>query len=107
MKILLDHNIPHSLRGEFPEDCEVYTAQYFGWADYDDDELLEAAVKAAFSVFITLDRNLSHQQDLDEYDIGVVILDVHPATPSHLRKHWSRVLEALPQAQSEKETIVL
>ncbi len=83
------------------------TAHYFGWTDYDDDELLEAAVKAAFSVFITLDRNLPHQQNLDEYDIGVVILAVHPATLSHLGKYWSRVWEALPRAKSEKETIVL
>lgn len=107
MKILLDHNIPHSLRGAFPEDCEVYTVHYFGWTDYDDDELLEAAVKAAFSVLVTLDRNLPHQQNLDEYEIGIFILGVHPATPSHLRKHWSRVWEALPQAASGKETVVL
>jgi hypothetical protein len=37
----------------------------------------------------------------------VVILDVHPATPSHLRKHWSRVWEALPRAQSERQAVVV
>lgn len=78
MKVLLDHNIPHSLRSEFPEGCDVYTAHYFGWTDYDDDELLEAAVEAAFSVFVTLDRNLPHQQNLSAYDIGVVVLGGHP-----------------------------
>lgn len=30
MTILLDHDVPHSLRSEFPEGCEVVTAEYRG-----------------------------------------------------------------------------
>jgi hypothetical protein len=39
------------------------TAQYQGWADYDDDELLSAA-EPEFAVFVILDTNLIHQQTL-------------------------------------------
>lgn len=107
MKILLDHNIPHDLRPLFPEDCEVYTVQYLGWADYEDDELLEAAVDAAFSVFITLDRNLPHQQDLVTCNLGVIVLAIHPSTSPHLKNQMDRVIEVLPRAASDLEIIVL
>ena len=107
MTVLLDHNIPHDLRPLFPEDCEVYTVQYLGWADYEDDTLLEAAVAAAFSVFVTLDRNLPHQQDLAAYDLGVVVLAVHPSTPSHLERQIGRIIDALPRAAREQGMIVL
>ena len=43
MTILLDHDVPHSLRSKFPEGCEVVTAEYRGWVDFDDSELLSAA----------------------------------------------------------------
>jgi predicted nuclease of predicted toxin-antitoxin system len=41
MKVLLDHNVPHELRPLFPEEHDVYTAQYLGWADYEDDQPLQ------------------------------------------------------------------
>ncbi|PSQ74758.1 MAG: hypothetical protein BRD34_00030 [Bacteroidetes bacterium QH_6_64_77] len=107
MKILLDHNIPHELRPLFPEDHDVYTTQYLGWSGYEDDQLLEAAVEASFSVVITLDRNLPHQQDLRAYDIGIIVLAVHPVTASHLEEQLDRVIEALPHAASERESVVL
>jgi predicted nuclease of predicted toxin-antitoxin system len=106
MKVLLDHNIPHELRSLFPEAHDVYTAQYLGWADYEDDELLQAAEEASVSVFVTLDRNLPNQQALHKYDVGIIILAVHPTTPVHLTRQMDRVLGSLPQAASG-EMIVL
>jgi len=60
MRVLLDHDVPHGLRPRFPDECEVVTAQYRGWSDYDDDELL-AAAEGLFAVLVTLDTNFVHQ----------------------------------------------
>ena len=107
MKVLLDHNIPHDLRTLFPEEVEVYTAAFLGWADDEDALLLEKAVDNGFVVVVTLDSNLPHQQHLDTYDIGIVVLDIHPATPAHLKRQMSRVVEVLPQVASNRATVVL
>lgn len=106
MKVLLDHNVPHELRSLFPETHDVYTAQYLDWADHEDDELLRAAEEASFSVFVTLDRNLPNQQELHTYEIGIIILAVHPTTPVHLKRQMDRILDSLPRAAAG-EMIVL
>lgn len=107
MKILLDHNIPHSLRPLLSGEHEVYTTKYLGWSDYEDDQLLTAAVEASFAAVVTLDRGLPHQQETQAYDLGIVVLAVHPTTPAHLKKHMDRLREALPHAASEETVVVL
>jgi hypothetical protein len=43
MRVLLDHDVPHGLRLQFPDEHEVVTAQYQGWADLNNGDLLQAA----------------------------------------------------------------
>jgi hypothetical protein len=62
MKVLLDHNIPHSLRPLLADDNEVYTTAYLGWSDLEDDRLLQAAAEASFAAIVTLDRSLPHNR---------------------------------------------
>lgn len=107
MKVLLDHNIPHSLRPLLSGEYEVYTTKYLGWSDYEDDHLLTAAAEASFAAIVTLDRSLPHQQVTQDYPLGIIVLDVHPTTPAHLKKHIDRVQKALPRAASEQTVTVL
>ncbi|MCS4177344.1 putative nuclease of putative toxin-antitoxin system [Salinibacter ruber] len=107
MKVLLDHNIPHSLRPLLSGEHEVYTTKYLGWSDYEDEQLLKSAVEASYAAIVTLDRSLPHQQATRAYPLGIVVLDVHPATPAHLKTHIERVQEALSRAASEQTVIVL
>jgi len=103
LKVLLDHNIPHALRSRFPEECEVHTAQYRGWEDVDDKKLLTAAEEEGYGVFVTLDSSLPAQQNLEDRAIGIVVLDVHPATPSRLEARMDEVNDHLTAvAEDEK-----
>ncbi len=52
---------------------EVKTARQMGWTTLKNGELLALASKQ-FEVFVTVDRNLSFQQNLPAFDIAVVIL---------------------------------
>jgi predicted nuclease of predicted toxin-antitoxin system len=107
MKVLLDHNIPHSLRPLLSGEHEVYTTKYVGWSDYGDGQLLKSAVEASFAAIVTLDRSLPHQQATRAYPLGIIVLDVHPTTPAHLKTRIDRVQEALPRAAAEQTVIVL
>lgn len=106
MRVLLDHDVPHSFRPQLPEAHEVVTAQYQGWADYDDDDLL-AAAEQEFTVLITLDTNLIHQQDVGPRALGIVVIDVHPVVPDHLAGHAGTVSSALSIAAEEQRTVVV
>ena len=106
MKVLLDHDVPHSLRPQFPEECEVVTAHYQGWAGHCDDELLKAA-EEEFDALVTLDTNLVHQQNVRAYEIGIVVIDVHPIVPGHLEKQMSKVRSALRVAADEQRAVAV
>jgi predicted nuclease of predicted toxin-antitoxin system len=107
MKVLLDHNIPHSLRPLLSNHNEVYTTKYLGWSDYEDDQLLAAAVEESFAALVTLDQNLPYQQETQAYPLSIIVLDIHPATPAHLKRHIDRIQKALPRAAAEQTVIVL
>ena len=53
---------------------EVATAHELGWSRLKNGELLEAADKEGFSVFVTTDSNLKYQQNLKVRRIAVVVL---------------------------------
>lgn len=106
MRVILDHDVPHSLRRQFPEEHEVVTAHYQGWVNYDDDALL-AAAEDAFDVLVTLDTNLVHQRNIRSYEIGIVVVDIHPVVPSHLERHIGRISSVLLVAASEQGTVVV
>ena len=106
-KVLLDHDIPHRLRHDFPADCAVYTTYYMGWSQLDNGDLMEAAKQAAFDVFITLDRSIAFQQNLEGAAIGVIFLRVYPAKLPKLRRLMPQIVKALPEAAQGRHLTVL
>ena len=74
MRVLLDENLPHQLRGFFVDDIEVVTVSYRGWKGKENGELLRVAADE-FDVFITTDRGIPHQQNLDNFEIGIILLE--------------------------------
>jgi predicted nuclease of predicted toxin-antitoxin system len=106
MRVLLDHDVPHGLRLQFPNEHEVVTAQYQGWADLDNGDLLQAA-EGEYAAVVTLDTNLVHQQDVETRDIGIVIIDVHPIVPDHLERQMGKVRSALSIAVEGQRIVVV
>jgi Domain of unknown function (DUF5615) len=90
MKLLLDECIDRKFAKEFV-DYEIKTVPQMGWAGIKNGELL-ALAQAEFDVFITVDRNLSFQQNLSQFDIAVIVLqapsnrlaDLQPLAPQIL-----------------------
>jgi hypothetical protein len=72
VKVLLDECVDWRLSREIVGH-EVKTARQMGWVAIKNGELL-ALASASFDVFVTVDRNLSFQQNLGAWPIAVIVL---------------------------------
>jgi predicted nuclease of predicted toxin-antitoxin system len=72
LKILLDECIDRRFAREFAH-LEVFTVPQMGWAGIKNGELMKLA-EAKFDIFVTVDRNLSYQQNLPKYAIALIVL---------------------------------
>ena len=72
MRVLLDENLPHDLVKALGG-VEVVTVQGMGWAGVKNGELLRRA-SGQIDAFVTMDRNLRHQQNLATFSFGVVLI---------------------------------
>ena len=90
MKVLVDECIDWRLGREIVGH-EVKTARQMGWSTIKNGELLKLAEKE-FQVFVTVDRNLSFQQNVPGIAIAVFVLraksnrlsDLQPLVPELL-----------------------
>lgn len=71
LKVLLDENIDPRLAQDLPDDSEV-TSALDPTRGTGDKRWLEWAVKNEYSVFVTGDTNLPHQQNLTSFSLAVV-----------------------------------
>jgi predicted nuclease of predicted toxin-antitoxin system len=104
VRVLLDECLPRRLKRDLVGH-DVRTAPEMGWASKSNGELLALAA-ADFDVFLTSDRNLSHQQNLSVFDIAILVLVAASNRIDDLRPLVPRVLEVLPIAKRRAVTIV-
>ena len=93
MRLLLDESVPIQLRSLLIGH-DVSTVRHTGWSGKSNGELL-ALARGEFDAFITLDRNLEHQQNITEQDIPIIVLIARRSRIDYLEPLVPRVLEAL------------
>ena len=71
MKILLDENLPKQLKADFGPGLEVKTVREKGWSGKKNGELLKLIVFSGFDFFVTIDRNLRYQQNLERIELKI------------------------------------
>jgi hypothetical protein len=96
MLILFDHGTPSPL-SSFLKDHTVKKTKDLGWDSLSNGELLKAAEKAAFEIFLTTDKNIRYQQNLADRTIAIVVLG-NSRWPV-LRRHVERVVTAIGSAK--------
>ena len=92
MKVFIDECVDWRLARDIAGH-EVKTAHQMGWATIKNGELLALAARE-FDVFVTVDRNLSFQQNLAAFTIAVIVLrassnrlaDLKPLVPELLAR---------------------
>ena len=93
MRILLDECLPRRLKGDLAGH-DTRTVPEMGWASKRNGELLALAEKT-FDVFLTVDRNLSFQNDVHRFAIAVVVMYAAGNKLSQLRPLVPELLVAL------------
>jgi hypothetical protein len=104
VRVLLDECLPRRLKRELVGH-NARTVPEMGWASKRNGELLALAA-AEFDVFLTVDRNLSYQQDVSAFDIVVIVLVARSNAIDDLRPLAPKILEALTNADPGRVTLV-
>lgn len=94
MNIIIDECVPYVVKKRLPH-RQIKTVQEMGWAGVKNGELLKL-VETDFDVFITSDKNLRYQQNLQELTIAILLL---PSNQVPIIKNL------LPQTDEALETI--
>jgi len=97
VKILLDECVDRRLAKDIMEH-EVKTVPQMGWATIKNGELL-TLTEREFDVFVTVDRNLSFQQNLPRYNVAVIVLRARSNRLQDLCTLVPKLLELLPTAK--------
>lgn len=104
MKLLLDECIDRRLGKELIG-YDVKTVPQIGWAGIKNGQLL-ALAEAEFDVFITVDRNLSFQQNLPQFTLAVLILQAPSNRLADLKPLAPKILSILPAIAKGQATVV-
>jgi predicted nuclease of predicted toxin-antitoxin system len=96
VKVLLDECVDRRLARDIVGH-DVRTARQMGWTTIKDRELLALAT-GKFDAFVTVDRNLSFQQNLALLPISVFVLHTKTNRLSDLRPLVPRLLAAIEKA---------
>lgn len=96
MNVLLDECLDRRYARELPGHY-VRTVPQMGWPGIHNGQLI-ALAEQQFDVFITVDRNLSFQQDLPQFAIAVLVLHASTNRFVDLKPLAPDILAALPSA---------
>ncbi|MGN6247473.1 MAG: DUF5615 family PIN-like protein [Ginsengibacter sp.] len=96
MKLLLDENLPVKLKYRFIENgFDTLTVRDCNWTGKENGELLNEMLANDFSLFITIDNNLSFQNNFIKYPINVVILVAHDNTYETIMEFFDKIVDSI------------
>ena len=104
MRVLLDECVDWRLARHIAGH-DVKTARQMGWTTIKNGELL-ALASQAFDVFVTVDRNLSSQQNLGRLPIAVIVLAARTNRLADLLRGVPDLLAAIESARPGAATLV-
>jgi hypothetical protein len=93
MRVLLDECVTRYLKRDFAGH-EAFTVEEAGFKGLKNGRLLRAA-SGQYDVLVTVDQNLTYQQNLKSFNIAIVVLSAKRSTYPMLRPLMPQVLKAL------------
>ncbi|MEW6496715.1 MAG: DUF5615 family PIN-like protein, partial [Cyanobacteriota bacterium] len=108
MFILLDENLlSKKLKKPFLDvGHTVQNVEDLGWRGTKDRELLALANVFPFDVFITSDKNLPYQQNLQNLVLRVVVLNASSTRPDHLLPLITQIIPLLQSLAPGSITLI-
>lgn len=103
--MLLDEQIDRRLKPRFAPGVEVMTVLERGWDGLKNGDLLRAA-ETEFDVFVTMDKGIPHQQNLERYNLGFILLRAFSNRKSDLEPLMPALNSALADVRPGKVVFV-
>ncbi|MEM6840713.1 MAG: DUF5615 family PIN-like protein [Bacteroidota bacterium] len=102
MKLLLDENLPIKLKHHFSNTHEVSTVREQNWSGIKNGRLLQLLTDNQFDGLVTMDKNLKYQQNLDDFNIQIIVLVANDNKISTLQPLVEELERELAQGKEEK-----
>src|SRR5665213_1863357 len=100
MKLLLDENLPVKLKFRFVENgIDTFTTKDMQWLGKENGDLLKEMLLNGFTSFITIDNNLSFQNNFSNYPVSVVILLANDNTYETIMEFFDRILDTVKKCK--------
>lgn len=106
MKILLDENIPVSLKNSFTGHFDVFTVAQMKWNGKKNGELLGLLVFNDFEALLTMDKNLQYQQSLSKFPVKLIVLNAPNNRLEILKPYVKKFCESFVDAVENQVTII-
>lgn len=108
MRILLDENLlSRKLKQPFLKaGHDVQNVDDIGWRGTKDTILLAIANAEPFDVFITADKNLPYQQNVQNLTLKVIVLNSKSTRPDRLIPLILKLIPLLPDLEPGSVTII-
>ena len=107
MKLLLDENLPVKLKHRFKDkDIDAFTAKDMGWLGKENGELLKLLLENNFTALITIDNNLSFQNNFINYPILVIVLVAHDNTYETIMEFFELIASRIKEEPAGPVTII-
>lgn len=101
MKILLDECVTKKLKRFLP-DHEVFTVTEMGWSGLKNGKLMSKCVENDFEILLTIDKNLTFQQNLKRYPLSVVVLNTSTSKIEEIVLYIPKFLERMAEYEKEQ-----
>lgn len=105
MKILIDECLPRRLK-TLLKPAATFTVQDMGWGGEVNGSLISLAINSGFTVFITVDKNLQHQNRLAKYEMAMIVLDISRNKFEFIEPLKPKIIAALAGASQHRLQIV-
>ena len=107
-KILLDENLPKRLFYRLLENgFDVHSVRSMEWLGLKNGKLLAEAIQQGFEVFLTSDKKMQFEQNVQKLPLAIVILDVKDLNyQQSILPILLQLLTVLPQVASNQFYVI-
>ena len=107
MKLLLDENLPVKLKFQFIDrGFDAKTIKDMKWLGKQNGELLKLMLQHNFTTLITIDNNLSSQQNFKNYSVQVVVLVAPNNTYARIMDFFDAIVDKIQEDFTGPQSIV-
>jgi hypothetical protein len=96
--------MPRKLRRDLPE-FFIRTAQEQGWSSLRNGALLREA-SGTFDVLVTIDQRMRYQQNVRQFELGIVVIEVRDTRLIHLRPLLADLRDAIARVTTGEVIVV-